>query len=49
MKESKVSELSESNKFCGIILDEMKVKEKLVYNKHTGEVVGFIKLGGITI
>ena len=47
MKESKVSELSESKKFCGIILDEMKVKENLVYNKHTGEVVGFINLGGI--
>lgn len=34
-------------KFCGIALDEMKVKEHLVYNKYTGEVVGFTNLGNI--
>ena len=47
MKESNVDELSEPKLFCGLILDEMKVKENLVYNKHTGEVVGFVNLGEI--
>ena len=42
--ESKVEQLPEIKKYCGIILDEMKVKENLVYNKFTGEVVGFVDL-----
>lgn len=40
-QESKVSELPEEKKYCGLVLDEMKVKENLVYDKHTGSVVGF--------
>ena len=36
-QESKVNELPEQQKYCGIVLDEMKVKENLVYDKHTGE------------
>ena len=43
MKESKVSELSESNKFCGIILDEMKVKEKLYVCKENKKISNEIK------
>ena len=46
-KELKLSELSEQKRYCGIILDEMKVKENLVYDKCTGSVVGFINLGSI--
>ena len=46
-KESKLSELSESRKYCGLVLDEMKVKENLVYDKYTGGVVGFTSLGSI--
>ena len=46
-KEANVTALSANRKFCGIIIDEMKVKENLVYDKLTGEVVGFISLGDI--
>ena len=46
-KESKVNELPEHRRFCGIVLDKMKVKESLVYDKFTGEVVGFTDLGNI--
>ena len=46
-KESKVNELPEHQRFCGIVLDEMKVKESLVYDKFTGKVVGFTDLGNI--
>jgi hypothetical protein len=28
-------------------MDEMHIKEGLVYNKHTGEMVGFVDLGGV--
>ena len=30
-----------------LILDEMHIKEDLVYDKHTGELVGFTNLGSI--
>ena len=46
-KKSKLSELSESRKYCGLVLDEIKVKENLVYDKYTGGVVGFTNLGSI--
>ena len=47
MKESKVHDLPEEQKYCGIIFDEMKVKENLVYDKYTGSVIGFINIGQI--
>lgn len=28
-----------------LIMDEMHVKEDLVYNKHSGELIGFMNLG----
>ncbi len=33
--------------FVGLIIDEMKVKEGLVYNKSDGKVIGFTALGAI--
>ena len=30
-----------------LLLDEMKIKEDIVYNKHTGDMVGFVNLGDI--
>jgi hypothetical protein len=30
-----------------LVLDEMHVKEGLVYDKHSGELVGFVDLGDI--
>ena len=37
--------LPETRKFVALLIDEMKVKEGLVFNKHTGEIVGFTSLG----
>ena len=31
----------------GIAMDECKIKEDLIYNKHTGELIGYTDLGGI--
>ena len=36
--------LSENKKYFGLLIDEMKLKEALVYNKHTGKIIGFTKL-----
>lgn len=33
--------------FVGLLVDEMKVKEGLIYNKVNGEIVGFVGLGDI--
>lgn len=30
-----------------LLIDEMHIREGLVYNKHTGELVGFVDLGDI--
>ncbi len=43
---SKMS-IPESRMFVSVILDKMKIKEGLVYNKHSGEIVGFTSLGDI--
>ena len=39
--------LPPSRKFVGLILDEMKVKEGIVYNKTSGHVIGFTSIGSI--
>ena len=46
-KEAKVNDLQESRKFCSIVIDEMKIKENLIYDKFSGEIVGFTQLGEI--
>ena len=46
MMESKCEELPESKRYVIIILDEMKVKEDIVYDKTTGN-IGFCNLGNI--
>lgn len=34
-KEAKIDELHESRKFCAIVVDEMKIKENLIYDKFS--------------
>ena len=46
-KESSIDSLSESKRYVALLIDEMKIKEELVYDKHTGQVVGFTSLGDI--
>ncbi len=46
-EESKVDELPGNKQFCGIIIDEMKIREGLVYDKTTGEVCGYCEIGDI--
>ena len=46
-RESKCEELSDGKRYVTILLDEMKVKEDIVYDKTTGDVIGFCNLGKI--
>ncbi len=37
----------EWEKLVVILMDEMYIREDLVYNKHTGQLIGFVNLGDI--
>ena len=43
-----VREAKEWQRYVILLLDEMHIREDLVYNKHTGALVGFVNLGEIT-
>ena len=47
MRDSKIQSLEYYQKFVSIIGDEMYIKEKLVYNKSTGDLVGYCDIGDI--
>lgn len=34
-------------KHCCLSMDEMKIRSSLVFNKHTGKLVGFVDLGSV--
>lgn len=46
-QESKCDELPEGKRYVTMLLDEMKIKEDIVYDKFTGNVIGFCNLGTI--
>lgn len=47
LDEAKIQSLPEDRCFAAFINDEMKIKEGLVYNMHSGELNGFTHLGDI--
>ena len=46
---TKVKDFSEVEKNIVILMDEMKIQENLVWDKHTGELIGFVNLGDIDL
>ena len=42
---AKLSTCEEFQKYVVLVMDEMHIKEDLVYDKHSGELVGFVNLG----
>ena len=44
---SGVTTAKEMEKFIVLAFDEMKIKEGLVYDKHSGHLMGFVSLGNI--
>ncbi len=45
----KMDKCNERDKYVLLLLDEMHVKQELVYNKSSGELVGFVNLGDINM
>ena len=43
----KTKEFYPAERFVAILFDEMKIQEDLVWDKHTGEPIGFVDLGDI--
>lgn len=46
-KEAKMDELADHQKYIALIFDEVKIKEDLAYNKHSGELIGFVNVTDI--
>ena len=42
---SKIEHFTDVEKFVVLLFDEMKIQENLVWNKHTGELIGYVDLG----
>ena len=40
---------SESERYVTILFDEMKIQEDLEWDKHTGELIGFVDLGDMKL
>ena len=49
MDDAKIKDLQELLKFVCLLLDEVRIKEQLVYDKHSCEIVGFVNLGDVNI
>ena len=45
--ETKCEELPECRRYVCLLIDEMKVKEDLIYDKVSGVIIGFCNLGSI--
>lgn len=46
-REAKINAIPEYQKFVCLVFDEVKVKEDLVYDKHTANLMGFVRIGDI--
>ena len=47
MKEAKIDGCEEYQKYVGVVFDEMKIKEGIVYDKHECIIKGFVDLGQV--
>ena len=45
----KTTSFSEVKRYVTILFDEMKIQENLVWDKHSGELIGFDDLGDINV
>ena len=46
-KEAAIDSLPQLKRYVALLIDEMKIKEDLVYDKHTGQIVGFVSVGDV--
>ena len=46
---NKTKSFSENEKFVVLLMDEMKIQENLVWDKHSGELTGYVDLGDVNL
>ena len=46
-KEANIESLPEKRRYVSLLIDEMKIKEDLVYDKYSGHIIGFTHLGDV--
>ena len=46
-REARLDELPEWKKYVVVVIDEMKIKESLVYDKHSAHIIGFVNMGDV--
>ena len=46
-REAKIDSIPEYQKFVCLVFDEVKVKEDLIYDKHSTSLLSFVKLGSV--
>ena len=47
VREARLSDLPEWKRHVVLLLDEMKIKQSLVYDKNESKIVGFVSLGEV--
>ena len=47
-REANLTELSETKKHVVVLIDEMKIKDSLVYDKHGTKIIGFVDIGDVS-
>ena len=47
--QNKTKNFSDVEKFMVLLMDEMKIQSNLVWDKHTGELIGYVDLGDIEL
>lgn len=47
LREAKLHECADYQNFVCLVFDEMKIKEDLVYDKHSGQLIGFMNIGSM--
>ena len=45
----KVKDFSDKENFLVLLMDEMKIQENLVWDKHNGELIEYVDLGDIVL
>ena len=46
-REANIDSIAEFQKYVCLVFDEVKVKEDLVYDKHSASPLGFVKIGNV--
>ena len=46
---NKIKSFPENEKFVVLLMNEMKIQENLVWDKHSGELIGYVDLGDVNL